>query len=131
MMEFAAQNLMRRLYTGRPYSQRIPFAKTLTGTAGQQIPLWVPTNAFWELDILWLKSDGAVEVVLADTTPDNIIGWVACDGVNWSRFTFNNATVRSQGYSNTQLLLVDTVGVSCNIKGVVYGWELTPDGYYR
>jgi hypothetical protein len=120
-----------RGFQGKPYTRPLNFLLTFTGVAGQNFPIWLPKNAWFEVAEVLIKGTVAVEYQLADTIPQAIIGFVGVDGVNFAVWQHTLAGVRSNNYANSALLLVDPVGVAATVHGSVYGWEVTSDGTYR
>lgn len=118
-------------YLGRPYTKAIPFAQVYAGVANTLRPIWSPVGAYFELGLLLAKSTAAGEYAICDTNKDNIIGYIQFDGVNFSRLDLGLTGLRSNRVNNAILALLDPVGVAATIHGVVYGWEVTQEGYYR
>lgn len=118
-------------FRGRPYTRALPFAHVFTGVAGELAHLWQPKNAFFELALILMKGTVAAEYTVCDTNSANIIGFCQVDGVNFSRLDLGLAGIRSNRLANAELLILDGVGLAATIHGVIYGWEVTPEGNYR
>ena len=125
-------SIVQRLFQGRPYTKVVPFAVTFTGVAGEFTEIWLPTNAYFEIAHIRIKVDTtAAELTFSDTDPSAVVNLVIAQTTGYEEVTFGISTYRSNISSNPKLLLMDFTGVANVAKGVVFGWEVTRDGYYR
>jgi len=127
------QTSFSQLFRGRPYTKALPFQFVLTGVAGTRHILWTPINAYFELALIISKSTAAMDLSLADTVESNVIGFIGPDGTNSygpGTLDFGTAGFRSVNFIQAQLLLIEGT-VAGTVKGVAYGWEVTPEGDYR
>jgi len=129
--DVALAKITNTLFRGRPYSIAVPFLKTFTGVAGEAFTLWTPDNAYFELANVYARSTVAVELMFADGNAAAPIGFMVAPTATYERIDLGMAPYRSVSHTQAQLLLVDLNGVACVVRGVVYGWEVTRDGYYR
>lgn len=122
-----------QLFRGRPYTKAYPFSFSFTGVAGENTALWVPNNAFFELAGGTILGSAAAEFQLHDGNTNNpFAGVVTVTNTYVPVQLGGQASYRSIGPAgNCKLLLVDVAGVINNVRGFLYGWEVTPEGFYR
>lgn len=119
-------------FQGKPYTRPLIVFHDFSGTVGEQVELWLPKNAYFELAAVICKATVAIDLNLCDTNPHAIIGFIGMDGVNYSVFQPGAlAGIRSNSYTQAALLAVDPVGVASSAKFAIYGWEVTPQSGYR
>lgn len=127
----AIPDALSGLYRARPYGPARIINVTFAGTAGLFTTLWAPQNGYFEMGKLRIKGTAACAYAICDTRPDHIIGYIDTDGVTFAEFDPGMAAIRSLSYANARLLLVDLSGVAATLTGAVYGWEVSPAGFYR
>ena len=124
--------VLAHLFQGRPYTKVVPFAVTFSGVVGEFTPIWLPQNAYFEVAFIRVKSSTvAAEVTFSDTDPSAALAFAIAVPTGYENVFLGLATYRSLQSSNPKLLLVDFQGVANTIKGTVYGWEVTREGFYR
>jgi hypothetical protein len=128
----ANEDLLNKLFRGRPYTKAIPFLETFTGVAGETFVLWTPVNAYFETAMIYVRSSAAdIELAYADSTQDNPFGFQIAPTTRYDQYDFGLAPYRSLSPTNTRMLITDINGVATVVRGVIYGWEVTPEGWYR
>lgn len=124
----AVQNQLRTLYRARPFTKAVPFNNIL---GADPIPLWLPQNAYFEVAKIFVRASiAAVDLVFADTQAQQPIAFIMPPTGSYQGYDIDPG-YRSLLYNNAQLLVWDPSNSGVQIKGVIYGWEVTPDGYYR
>ena len=120
------------LYRARPFTKSIPFNVTFPGVgAVETAELWVPKNAYFELAAVVIRADAAgVDLTLVDTSPGASVLFVMPPTAEYQTINLNPG-YRSLLYNGARLLAVDENASGVTIKGNLFGWEVTPDGYYR
>lgn len=120
------------LYRARPYTKAIPFNRVLPG-ADDFIELWVPSNAMFELVTGVIRCDTAgIDISLCDSSKDNPFYFVMPPTTEYSPILLGPSGYRSlPNYGGAKLLLTNPTGTSGTVKGVLFGYEVTLDGYYR
>lgn len=121
------------LYRGRPYSKSVPFAFAFSGVAGETATLYVPNQAIYEFAGGVIKTDvAAAEFNLCDNIAANPFTFVIATNAAYTPIQIGQlATYRSNGPLGAKILLVDPTGVAQNVKGALFIFEVTADGYYR
>lgn len=118
------------LYRARPYTKSVPFR--VTAATADVLPLWTPQNAYFEFNRMMILSDTAsIDLNIVDTNVFQVLGMVVPDTAFYTLVDFGPAGYRSTLASNAVLGLVDPTASGAIFKGVVLGWEVTPDGNYR
>jgi hypothetical protein len=108
-----------------------PFEFEFSGAQGENRAVWVPDNAVFEFAGIIVRSFTAMDMNVCDSHPGIPICFVqTLAGVYTSQF-LGIGRVRSTNHVNPRLILMDPVGVQTLVKGMVYGYEFTRDGYYR
>lgn len=124
----AVQNQLRTLYRARPFTKAVPFNNIL---GADPIPLWQPQNSYFEVSKIFLRGDIAgVDLVFADTQQQQPIAFMFTQTGVYVPYDIDPG-YRSLLYNNAQLIVWDPSNSGVQIKGVIYGWEVTPEGYYR
>jgi len=121
---------LRTMYRARPFTKAIPFQKALP-TDDSVTPLWVPNGAYFEAALLIARCDVAgIDLNFVDTNGSNPFLFAMLPTTSYQAFDLTPG-YRSQQYSNALLGVTNPAHTAGNIKGVWYGWEVNPDGYYR
>jgi hypothetical protein len=108
-----------------------PFEFEFSGAQGENLAVWVPRNAVFEFAGIIVRSAVPMDMNVCDSHPGIPIMFLqTLAGVYTASWTIGGR-VRSTNHVNPQLILMDPVGVQTLVKGVVYGYEFTRDGYYR
>jgi hypothetical protein len=131
VLDYISSRLLAQLFRGRPYTKAIPFAKTFAGVAGESVELWLPQNAHFELAGGIVRGTVTLDAYLADTQAEVPFAYVQVPTTTYARIETGNGTYRSLTAHSPRLLLVNPGGVASTVKGVLYGWEVTPEGAYR
>lgn len=130
MFDSALAKMVRQLYRARPFTKAVPFNKTLAGTE-RFVTLWTPVNAYFEVVHIVIRSSVAgVDLSFCDTNPDAPFAFVMPDTASYTEQDLTPG-YRSQNFSNVAVILVNPANTPCQIKGVIYGYEVTREGNYR
>jgi hypothetical protein len=123
---------LRTLYRSRPFTKAVPFQKTFPGLSGDEIvELWVPQNSYFEVGVITIRADLAgVDLLLCDTVAANPFLFAMPPTGIYQTIDLAPG-YRSLSYNGARLVANDPAANGVTIKGVVYGWEVTSDGYYR
>jgi len=131
MIDSAFAKIARQLYRARPFTKAIPFNKTLTGTPDEFVTLWVPVNAYFEVVHINIRATVAsVDLSICDTNPAAPFAFVMPSTTEYSAIDLTPG-YRSQNFSNVAVIISNPGNVACQIKGVIYGYEVTREGSYR
>jgi hypothetical protein len=122
-----------QLYRGRPYTKVVPFSLTFAGAvANEAATLYAPQSAFFEFAGGVINSSATAEFALCDATRQNPFTLVIAGSGAYTPIQIGAlATYRSVGPTGAKLLLVAQGLVACTVKGVVWIWDVTTEGYYR
>lgn len=119
---------LRTLYRARPFTKAVPFNQIL---GPNPVSLWKPVNAYFEVAIVTIRSNlPLVDLVLLDTSTGQPFLFVMPPVDRYQHIDLSPG-YRSLMYSGAELFIWDPANTGAQVKGVVYGWEVTPDGYYR
>ncbi len=119
---------LRTLYRARPFTKAVPFNQIL---GADPVSLWKPINAYFEIAIVTIRSSIAnVDLILLDTSTGQPFLFMMPPTSEYQHIDMSPG-YRSLMYSGAELLIWDPANTGAQVKGVVYGWEVTPDGYYR
>ena len=113
------------------YSRVITFLIDFTGQKGEAHIIWRPENAVFELAALTIRSNVAADLNVCDSDPAIPIGFISLDGLTYEPMNMGSGSIRSFNTTTPRLILMDPVGVVMAVKGVAYGYEVTPEGIYR
>jgi len=114
------------------YSRIIPFELTFSGAQGEAYSVWVVESGAFELSALSVRCDVPMDLNVCDTSPGIPIGFLQLLPGSYLPLNLGTGRVRSASYTNSRLILMDPVGgATVRVKGIVYGYELTREGYYR
>lgn len=131
MFDAVVARLIRQLYRARPFTKAIPFNKTLpVATVDEMIELWVPQNSYFELVILAIKANIAVDLNVCDTNPQNPFIFIQPSTTEYTLYSIPPG-YRSQNFINAKVVLTNPGLLAGTIKGVIYGYEVTQEGNYR
>lgn len=118
------------LYRARPYTKAIPFRVTVN-TAGV-FPLWTPQNAYFEFNRMYILGSVAnIDYLLVDTNATSVMGMVVPSTSAYTLVDYGGVGYRSLLASNSIMGIVDPLASGATVKGVILGWEVTPEGNYR
>jgi len=121
--------LLRQLFRGKPFTKAIPFNRNLPSATGI-IDLWVPSGAFFEIAIVTIRCTVAgVDLTLADTTADNPFLFVMPDTTKYDQYPLYPG-YRSLN-TTSKVVLANPAGTVAQVKGVLFGYEVTKEGHYR
>jgi hypothetical protein len=123
---------LRTIYRSRPFTKAIPFSKAFPGLSADEIvDIWIPQNSYFEVALITIRASIAgVDLALCDTTKDNPFLFVMPPTTIYQEIDLLPG-YRSLSYNGARLVANDPTVSGTTIKGVVYGWEVTPGGYYR
>jgi hypothetical protein len=131
MFDTVVARLMRQLYRARPFTKAIPFNKTLpVASVDDFIELWLPNNAYFELVFLSIKASAAADLNFCDTNQQNPFLFVQPSTTEYTLVGIPPG-YRSQSPINAKVIVTNPGLVVGTIKGVIYGYEVTPEGSYR
>jgi hypothetical protein len=119
---------LRTLYRARPFTKAVPFSVTIADALTE---LWSPTNAYFELSAMIVRSDTAgLDLALVDTTEAQPFLFFMPPTTIYQTFDISPG-YRSLLYSQARVQLWDPTVSGAVVKGVLYGWEVTQEGWYR
>lgn len=123
---------LQTAYRARPFTKAVPFNKTFVGGADEVVNLWVPVNAYFEAAIILIRASIAgVDLALCDSTKENPFMFVMAPTTIYQTVDIQPG-YRSLSYNGARLVANDpAANAGLTIKGVIYGWEITQEGYYR
>jgi hypothetical protein len=123
---------LRLLYRSRPFTKSVPFNVLLPTDPTIVAPLWLPENAYFEVSIIVARSDTAgVDINFCDTTQHNPFLFAMLPTTTYQVIDISPG-YRSLQYMSAKLGVTNPAGTAAvNIKGIILGWEVNPDGYYR
>jgi hypothetical protein len=113
------------------YSRVIPFELDFHGVQGESYAVWTVESGTFELVALSARCTVPMDLNVCDSNPALPIGFLALTPGAYLPLLIGTGRVRSSSYTNSRLILLDPVGVVTRIKGIVYGYELTREGWYR
>lgn len=108
-----------------------PFEFEFSGAQGENRVIWEPQNAVFELAGIIVRSMTPMDLNVCDSSPAIPIMFVQTLAGVYTSLFLGHGRVRSTNHVNPRLILMDPVGVQTLVKGMVYGYEFTRDGYYR
>jgi hypothetical protein len=114
-----------------PYSVQAPFLIDFSGAKGETHTIWKPQNATFWLGALTIRGNVAADLNVCDSDPALPVGFISLSGSGYDELNIGVGLVKSTNTTNSRLLLMDPVGVVMSVKGVVYGYEVTPEGAVR
>jgi hypothetical protein len=121
---------LRTLYRGRPFTRAIPFNKALPAV-GSVADLWLPTGAMFELVRYVIQSSvGGVDLALCDTRLESPFSFVIPDVASYTPVDLSPG-YRGNPISGGKVVLSNPSGAVGTVKGVLYGYEVTQEGFYR
>ena len=113
------------------YSRVVPFELTFSGVQGESFTIWTVESGAFELAALSIRGTVAMDLNICDTSQAIPVAFVAIELGRYVSPWLGTGRVRSGSYTGSRLILLDPVGVAGRVKGIVYGYELTREGYYR
>lgn len=120
---------LRNLFRGRPFTKAVPYQKVIAA-ATDVVDLWTPINAYFEVGLVLMRANvAAIDVLLGDGQVSNPFMFIMPSTTEYSMVSLLPNGYRSVSYSGTKLVAQASGAVT--LKGVVYGWEVNPDGNYR
>jgi hypothetical protein len=120
---------MNTLYRARPFTKAVPFNNILPGV--NPLALWAPQNAYFEVGVVLMRAGTVgVDIVLADSRAEQPFMFIMPPTDRYERVDISPG-YRSLMFQNASVVAWDPSGSNVQIKGVIYGWEVTPEGYYR
>lgn len=123
---------LRTLYRARPFTKAIPFSLALPVANTEEVrDLWVPQNAYFEIGLVTIRcSVAGVDLSLCDTNWQNPFLFVMAPTTEYQTISLIPG-YRSLLSSGAKVVVNNPALTVATIKGVLFGWEVTQDGYYR
>lgn len=119
---------LRTLYRARPFTKAVPFSQTL---GADPVPLWSPVNSYFEVGHIAIIGDTpAIDLSFCDSTVGQPFYFIMPSTTQYLSYDLSPG-YRSQLASQARLLVFDESNSGIEIKGVILGWEVTNQGYYR
>lgn len=127
----ALMHELRTLYRGRPFTKAVPFQVNLNTNPEIGVDLWVPKNSYFQCALVSIRATVAgQDLALCDTTPQQPFLFVMPPTTAYALFTLDPG-YRSVAYSGAKVIIHDPLASGNPVKGVLFGWEVNPDGNYR
>lgn len=122
---------LNTLYRARPFTKAVPFNSILT-TDGLPTLLWAPVNAYFEVAKVFIWCDTALtDLALLDSNVGQPFLFMMPPQDDYREYPLDPG-YRSLLFNNAQLLIWDQgANTGAQVKGVILGWEVTKEGYYR
>lgn len=119
---------LRTLYRARPFTKAVPFNQTMTA---DPLPIWTPVNSYFEVGKIIIRSSIAgVDLSICDTVVAQPFGFAMPPTTIYQEIDYDPG-YRSLLAQQAKVLLFDASASGTTVKGVILGWEVTPEGFYR